>query len=370
MTRQKYAYLQALDKQVDLIRWWNSPMGDRYAEAFLESQLDGPPLPETEYRRRPDHLAAPHEAHTYIAAMLDDATTYVVTRDMVELLEHATQTFPQDACTFTTGEALSQRGFVMLERGVLFPDIRGGTLSLDAFSWWYQRAAFQNLMGELDSMPVVTLCAYRRPGAQDTQEEVGDMPFDWHGSKVAKFNAPLEMWGYYPFGIDIPVSEQHHLLDRQDVKTTTHALNIEVEEVGSWRSGQHLWPSQLDAMRTLRVSVFLKVFFLLIQQKVPRVETQQADRHLRRRIERTAPKGPVPEVLVITLRRESEHGAIEPETDPVPGRWSHRWIVGGFWRNQYHPSKHCHIRRWINPYVKGPEDKPLIIKDKVYRWER
>src|SRR5882724_6205160 len=101
MTRQKYAYLQALDKQVDLIRWWNSPMGDRYAEAFLESQLDGPPLPETEYRRRPDHLAAPHEAHTYIAAMLDDATTYVVTRDMVELLEHATQTFPQDACTFT-----------------------------------------------------------------------------------------------------------------------------------------------------------------------------------------------------------------------------------------------------------------------------
>jgi hypothetical protein len=29
-----------------------------------------------------------------------------------------------------------------------------------------------------------------------------------------------------------------------------------------------------------------------------------------------------------------------------------------------------HERVWIAPYIKGPEDKPLVLKDRVQVWRR
>lgn len=45
---------------------------------------------------------------------------------------------------------------------------------------------------------------------------------------------------------------------------------------------------------------------------------------------------------------------------------NHRWIVSGHYRNQpYGPGRKQHKTIWIAPYIAGPEDKPLIIRDKV-----
>ena len=48
--------------------------------------------------------------------------------------------------------------------------------------------------------------------------------------------------------------------------------------------------------------------------------------------------------------------------------WTHQWIVDGHWRNQPYGVGHS-LRRlqWIAPFIKGPEDAPLVIKDKVMR---
>lgn len=49
-----------------------------------------------------------------------------------------------------------------------------------------------------------------------------------------------------------------------------------------------------------------------------------------------------------------------------PSNWSHRWIVGGHWRNQAHgPGGRLRRPTWIAPHVKGPDDKPLVVKDRV-----
>lgn len=50
--------------------------------------------------------------------------------------------------------------------------------------------------------------------------------------------------------------------------------------------------------------------------------------------------------------------------------YSHRWIVRGHMRNQaigprLTGGERKHIRIWIAPFVKGPDDKPLVLKDRV-----
>jgi len=67
----------------------------------------------------------------------------------------------------------------------------------------------------------------------------------------------------------------------------------------------------------------------------------------------------VREVKVVTLRRLETQPRPPGPGEPVD--WSCRWIVDGHWRNQYHPSTGRHELTYINPFVKGPADKPLKV---------
>lgn len=80
------------------------------------------------------------------------------------------------------------------------------------------------------------------------------------------------------------------------------------------------------------------------------------------------------EVALVTcasLRRhryvtEDDRKAREAESR----EYSHRWIVRGHMRNQavgprLADGERKHIRIWIAPFVKGPDDKPLVLKDRV-----
>lgn len=75
------------------------------------------------------------------------------------------------------------------------------------------------------------------------------------------------------------------------------------------------------------------------------------------------------DVVVVRLRRKSTDGEISADTAAAVD-WSHRWLVGGHWRNQWLPSRQAHRLQWIAPYVKGPANLPLVIKDKVTAWIR
>jgi hypothetical protein len=107
--------------------------------------------------------------------------------------------------------------------------------------------------------------------------------------------------------------------------------------------------------------------WLLVQQRVAVRGTAPIDRSTRRRWGRQRPNDPIPDVTVVELRRpiSSPKAGEQREVD-----WSHRWIVDGHWRNQYHPTTDSHVPTWIAPYVKGPEDKPLAMKRKIQAWVR
>lgn len=115
---------------------------------------------------------------------------------------------------------------------------------------------------------------------------------------------------------------------------------------------------------------FFMALNLLMQQKIGYNRVVEPDRPLRRRKMRTAPN--MGDIIVAHLRRrvprDPEHEEWD-ETHEGP-EWSHRWLVRGHWRNQWYPSENRHKPVWIMPFVKGPDDKPLIIKDRVVSADR
>lgn len=112
---------------------------------------------------------------------------------------------------------------------------------------------------------------------------------------------------------------------------------------------------------------FCHALWRMVQQRIAVQRVVPADRAERRRWERENAR-PLPEVTVIELRRPISRPSEGSSVMPV--EWSHRWIVDGHWRNQYHPSTGTHVPTWIAPHVKGPDDKPLIVKQKVHAWVR
>lgn len=52
-------------------------------------------------------------------------------------------------------------------------------------------------------------------------------------------------------------------------------------------------------------------------------------------------------------------------------QYSHRWTVKPHWRQQpYGPGRSLRRARYIDQYVKGPDDKPLRVRDSVKVWTK
>lgn len=97
-------------------------------------------------------------------------------------------------------------------------------------------------------------------------------------------------------------------------------------------------------------------FLLFVQQRILIAPQQRIERHARKRLERTGYQHE-PLVRVVELRRKQAKSEHNGEHESV--EWSHQWVVSGHWRQQWYPSLNANQPRWIMPYVKGPEDKPL-----------
>lgn len=114
------------------------------------------------------------------------------------------------------------------------------------------------------------------------------------------------------------------------------------------------------------VLAVIKTLWLLLRQPMTAQDDVPADRQERRRLAR---EGREPSrVRVIRLRRPSGRGSGEPGEPTI---WHHRWIVRGHWRMQPHGQGRQQRRPvWIAPFVKGPEDAPMLGGDKVYVFDQ
>jgi len=110
---------------------------------------------------------------------------------------------------------------------------------------------------------------------------------------------------------------------------------------------------------------YMHALFLLLNQTIVVTEETLPNRASRKRAARVGIPG---KVTVIALRRHENANRQEGESMV---EWSHRWVVRGHWRWQACGVGRKERRRiWIAPFIKGPEDKDLIVTDKVYDFRR
>ena len=124
---------------------------------------------------------------------------------------------------------------------------------------------------------------------------------------------------------------------------------------------------------------FLTALFALMNQEIVIVEAGRLNRAGWRRLKREQDRFPEFGDLKIVRLRRGFNPMLELAIDEIGDNvsregmveWTHRWPVRGHWRNQPYGPGRTQVRRiWIPPYIKGPTDKPLIVKDTIWSLER
>lgn len=111
------------------------------------------------------------------------------------------------------------------------------------------------------------------------------------------------------------------------------------------------------------MSSLFSSFLLFVKQDFIVEKTESAGKSARKQLNRRQlTKEPI--VRVIQLRRKATKYA-KRFGNPVEVDWDHRWIVRGHWRNQFYRASKTHRPKWITPYIKGPEEKPLRPPSKI-----
>jgi hypothetical protein len=104
------------------------------------------------------------------------------------------------------------------------------------------------------------------------------------------------------------------------------------------------------------------LWLLASQARVGEQTAVAPDRSARRRSQRA---GYPADVRLIDVRRQAAP-ATDTEGESHHVEWSHRWLVNPHWRQQaYGPGRSLRKPVFILPHVKGPADKPLVIKPAV-----
>lgn len=349
----KAAATSALDLQLDFIKYYQSDEGKIITAAFLESmidsdQLNGPVgMSAVEYAANTGFRIAQE-----IVDHLGVAPTYYLVDDMMDLTLHAGEQIP--SIRFHEQDLPTTNGFVLLPRPLITIDCHDHPMTARALTWWKSEVnvEMQPLVGAASlpvAVPALMFALFSNKN-------------DWQHDRVLgelRTNDP-KMWMQWPtwqlchwapiffddaFGYVLSTGDQ---------------VQVKLGEYDS--------PKETEGLQNDSFYAFLRTFFLLVKQRVAVTHPQHPDRAGMRR---WTAAGLIPEMgtmQIVTLRKERPATEVDGDGDPVA--WSHRWIVSGHWRNQWYPTLSTHIPVWINSHVKGPEDRPLIVKDKVFVWKR
>ncbi len=330
--------VRALDAQLFLIKEYGSEGGVEYMKAFMsdifsKSERHAPHL----YKNVEEWGAASGARMARdIRDKLNEATTYYVADEMMDLVVAAGATVP--STPFEKDELPSPTGYVELSRPLIVADAEGKNITTRSFSWQIEDTTFIDKDGALsESTQALQVLFYSC---------TDDMKLDDGLLEMVKI-AP-EAWESMPW---------YHLC---------HWIPFEIG--AEWATG--LSDDELPPGNVLSWIAFVKTFFLLVDQEIATVTRTYPDRGTARRLQREGKPPEYGQIEVIALRHAhpvNENTALPEEDGP---EWSHRWVVSGHWRNQWYPKTKKNRPLWIQAYVKGPENKPFIAKDKVFVWKR
>lgn len=108
------------------------------------------------------------------------------------------------------------------------------------------------------------------------------------------------------------------------------------------------------------VAMIMCAFQLAGQSNLAEITSERTPRPERRRTERAGL--PARDVRVVRLRRHLREAC---DAGGSGREYRHRWVVRGHWRQQWYPKRGVHRPKWIAPYLKGPDDAPLLGGERV-----
>ena len=335
----------AYDAQMELWRWYRTQMGVEYlAHSYRESS-------QNMNEETKEMLLDLHQGERN---RLLDLDPIYVSSEMCELVDVAKDSFAPEPLLET--DLMTPRGFLWYERGggFIVPARFEEPTSIKAISWQrvfntggvLDKEEYEKLIGDVKVGRVFGV----EPGTLDQAEE------------------KIMARGAYPWGITLTLYADR---DTADFKQPTSFPRLIPLHLTPWYFGMEFQGNEIDENGVETGAEWwwkvVQTTFRLMQQRIAHKGFHRPDRASRRE----GAKLGLPddnEIVVVRLRREAGEGN-EPSGNEA--NYSHRFIVSGHWRNQWYPSDQIHRQIWISPYVKGPEDRPLIVRPRrVYQWER
>lgn len=348
--------LEALEIKRDLIEYYGTAKGVGYAALLVEPfegltrpeiaersamvaamiDFDGE-VPSTAGRRQ---FTRAGELAGQLASALRMTATYWVDGDMVTLVNAAAPSMPDQPLLWA--DAPHEYGFALLDGNLYLVD-GDEKIGVRAVQW--RRTTTMTTKGQRSGFEVV-----------------------WYSDR---YDGKDSLWGEKTWKQAESALHDAQLAARAD-QAQWGLHRLVVCHTFMWFTGEE-GAAVEDWQHTDRFRRWLAAFWTLVKQPVPGRKSMvalhevQPDRPLRKRLERLSLTQQ--HVTFITLRHIQQREKAEGE-DAKYVEWTHRWLVDGHWRNQYYPSDNTHRQIYINGYVKGPEDKPLRMKEKVYSWTR
>lgn len=324
-----------------------SPLATWYLER-MEDHWDDPRGPDmfapvTQGVRKPS-LSTAIQVVLMIGASLQDAVTYQVTAEMVEVMRATYDKGMKEASRLEEAELPSDRGFVVLDTAWELIDSDGRMFRTRACSW--SRVVISDTeTGLLRPAVRVTLWSH----VDDELIDGPISPADYKDMRQHLGQLFMVHTAIVPFGLPIIIGTD----DPAEVKATE----------------AYLW--------------LVHMLWIYLGMEIVTTRQQRVSRPVRRRL---LAQGSIRHdtVNVVILRR------IAHVTDPAPGShepvdWSCRWPVQGHYRHlDEHDSphhaiatgadKHCAVcgsrLAWVRPYLKGPDGKPLKVSRTLMRLAR
>lgn len=321
---------------------------DRFSEAYFEDKIsgwrDGEALGEGMARDE--------------ARMMNWAKTTWVQNDICTYLEAAVKNMPP-AILHETDLPYDQ-GLVIFDRPMTYFDYPGASTTGLASSEALQR------------MPLRAIAWSRATtiGRRD-RKTLGEGIFMWVYTDLALINKVyrdelIHRGNYYPM----------------------HGPHLILIDISAWLFNDELWSEEptediprgpfMEPVPDRRLSAhmgllrrYILALFLFMQQEIIAATHERPPRPARRRAERAGLTSP-DSIVVIHLRRmkHASKGTDEDEAERQEIEWTHRWIVRAHWRQIIDKKTGRPRLVPVREHVKGPEDKPLVVKERIISVDR
>ncbi len=270
--------------------------------------------------------------------VLSVASIYFVKAEMSDLICFAGEKLDHEDIT-SREVAPTRAGFVYFEKPISVVDVRGVDLHVNMALWYFN--------DEDDLVVLKWNDQYRTP-----DKIANGIKDDALASKAGeKFARTIGRFGFIGLSIQpkgSPIGRPLYEHDEEVVKM--------YEELEGW--------TPVPSGNFIRA---LHAYWLLMGQTLIELKEEKADKKLARTMKRFELPS---EVTIMQYRRVENVNQYVGESSV---EWSHRWIVRGHWRWQpfkNEAGKDDRKRIWIAPFMKGPEDKPLVLTDKIYALTR